>query len=78
MSGVHADILYLYTHFRGETKFYVACIKKTKKNVLCVVVLEHQNLSFLHETQKISFFPKNLCANIECLDIHANICFKIF
>jgi hypothetical protein len=57
MSGVHADILYLYTHFRGETKFYVAYIKKTK-NILYVVVLEHQNLSFLYETHKIFFFTK--------------------
>jgi hypothetical protein len=52
--------------------------KKDKKNVLYIVVLEHQNLYFLLETQKIFLFLKNLCVNIECLDIHTQIYFRFF
>jgi hypothetical protein len=39
----------------------VACTKK-RKNILYLVVLEHQHLSFLHETHKnIFFFQKLIC-----------------
>jgi hypothetical protein len=49
---------------------------KKKKNIMCVVMLEHQNLSYTRHRKY--FFPKNLCINIKCLDIHAKVYFKIY
>jgi hypothetical protein len=40
---------------------------------LYVVVLQHQNLSFLQEPHKLFFFFENLCTNIKCLDVHVKI-----
>jgi hypothetical protein len=59
ISGVYVDILCSYINFCGKKIYYVACIKR-QKNILYVVVLEHQKLSFLHEIQKIFFFSQKL------------------
>jgi hypothetical protein len=43
--------------------------QKKKKVVPWIPILEHQKMSSIHETS---------CANIECLDLHLDIFFKIF
>jgi hypothetical protein len=39
--------------------------------------MEHRKLSFFTENTKMSF-SRILCANIECLDVHPDIIFRIF
>jgi hypothetical protein len=56
-----------------EKQYFVWCVQKRQKNVLYVVVLQHQNLSFLHEPQKNVFYFENLYTNIKCLDVHVKI-----
>lgn len=47
--GIRCDILCSFISFRGKTTYYVACTKKAK-NILYVVVLQPQNLSFAGAT----------------------------
>jgi hypothetical protein len=61
-----------------KTNILYGLCKKDKKNIPWIVILEHQKLSFLHGTQKCSFFPENLHANIEYLHVYALFYFRIF
>jgi hypothetical protein len=71
-SCVFPYILYSHTSFREKRLFDVPNVKKTKKNVSEIVVLENQNLSFSWNTKNIIFI-KNICENLEYLDVHADI-----
>jgi hypothetical protein len=63
--------------FPRKKIFYVIMYKKDNKNVEWIVILNHRNLTFSHETQNCSFSEK-LCANIECLDAYMNMFSNFF
>jgi hypothetical protein len=59
---IQIDILTFYVGIQFSWENNILCVMYKKyKNVLYIVMLEHQNLSVLHGTQKMFFF----------LDIHA-------
>jgi hypothetical protein len=53
---------------RSKDILFVACVKKTKKNVSCKANLEPPKLCLIQDIE-ISFFHDNL----EYLDVHPNI-----
>lgn len=64
----------MFVHkFSWKNNILCGVYKKDKKKIMYVVVLHHQNLSFLHEPQKNVFSFENLCTNIKCLDVHVKI-----
>jgi hypothetical protein len=51
--------------------------KKRKKNIVnCLIGAS--KIVFLHKLQKILFFIKSLCVNIECPDVHTKFCSDFF
>jgi hypothetical protein len=74
---IHIDIIYSYTSFLGKWNFLVSHVKKTNIYAPTWLFTRHV-LSFLHRPHKIFFLPKNLCASIECWDVHSKIYFRIF
>jgi hypothetical protein len=53
---VYIVISYVRSQVFVEKQHFVWCVQKRQKNILYVVVLQHQNLSFLQEPQKNVFF----------------------
>jgi hypothetical protein len=69
-------IFYVRTQISWGNNILCGMYKKDKKTPY--LYLEHQNLSFFTRDTKNILFSENLCVNIECLNIHANIYFRIF
>jgi hypothetical protein len=62
--------------------FYIRTQVFEKRNILCGLgekdkkcPVMHTNLSFLYWTQKMFLFPKKLCVNIQCSNVHAKFLF---
>jgi hypothetical protein len=69
---------YVHTSkFWWERTFFVACVKMTKNSYINRNFVE-KNLSFLHRSQKLSFFYKTWWVNIKCLDARYEFLFRMF
>jgi hypothetical protein len=74
---VDFDILCSYTNFHKKRTFFMSYIKKINLFINILLLTGHI-MSFLPMPHKIFFVVKNLCANIECPDLHEKFIFKFF
>jgi hypothetical protein len=64
--------------FRKKETFYVAYVKKDLKKCPVNSHIGASTLSFLRRHKKMLLFLGNLCTNIECPDVNANIFSNFF
>ena len=73
------NILYSYGKNRDEKTFFVAGIKKTKKNVTYKVIFEHREFVFFIPATQNVFSIRNFFARIDIFHMNTrNFCLNFF